>query len=114
MPTLDELRRRGHSYRNFDPYEVANLMDESGRGEGRQFLGWVESGRMQPMLKATFDFYVPLDPDERKMFWRRNPDLMRWTVVYAISEHLNTLTQFKPDDVTLWKEGSAPGPLDIA
>lgn len=113
MPTLNELRRRGHSYRNFEPHEVMQLMKEEGRGAGRQFLAFMESGRYETMLDAAHDMYVRLDADEAKTFWRRNPDLMRWVMVWGVSEHLNPATKHKPDDIELYPEGDGPLPSEI-
>lgn len=48
----------------------------------------IESGRMQPMLKAGFYFMAALDPDELKTFTQRNPGIVQWISTYAFAEDL--------------------------
>lgn len=88
-PTMNDLRIRGHSYRNFEPAEM------------RDFLGYIESGRFKPLLEAVSKFYRALDPDERRRFWKRNPGLMAWVRVYNRAEDLRVWDEYAPGG---WKE----------
>lgn len=94
---------RGHSWRGWEPAELRQKVQEGEmtKTELRETLKFIEGGRFEPMLEATHKFYIPLDPDERKEFWRRNPDLMRWVNVWAIANTLNRATTHKPKGVPL-------------
>jgi len=113
MVTLNELRKRGHSYRNFEPYEIAQLMTDQSRDTGREFLAWMEGGRFQPMCKQVWNMSKSLDIDEIETFWRRNPDVMRWATIWAVSETVSLPNRFKPDGIPMYPRGNAPLPQDI-
>lgn len=101
-PKIQELRQRGHSYRNFTPSEIRELLedDDIPNDQIRDFFEFMESGRFRPMLKSTHKMFAALDPDEAEAFWRRNPDLMAWVNTWAKSE-----------DLIDWAE--QPGLIDI-
>lgn len=98
-PSPDELFQditwRPHSWRNYEPDEFIQLLESDyNKGEIRTELGVIESGRFKDMLKEAYNFFGPLDQDEKEEFYRRNPDLVRWLEVYARSEDLQ-----KPSNV---------------
>ena len=115
---VSDMASRRRSYRNWTPQEFQEVLDmeviELSRGLAReidyqnaeirenidfphevpakevvrQLLSRVEGGRFQEMLSEMMSFYAPLDPDERRMFSRRNPGLTMWLSVFGESEHL--------------------------
>jgi len=103
--TSEELRRRPHSYRGFEPREFDTVIDREGVEAAREALGRVEAGRWEEMLKAVHDAYVPLDGErgkrsnERAQMWRRNPGLLHWVGVWARMNYLSDPRADKPDDV---------------
>lgn len=99
-----DMIRRGHSWRGWEPAELRKEAKRGNDQEVREVLEFIEDGRFRPILKAIHSFYVRLDVDERKEFWRRNPDLMRWVNVFGVAEHLNKATTHKPADVALVPE----------
>lgn len=115
--TASEFRRRGHSYRNHEPHEFWHAMaahvnnPETGlsRPAARDILGYLEGGRFDPMLEATSKVYRALDPDERREFWRRNPDLMEWTCVWNVAQDLMDWRTERPSDAPP-PDPDVPGP----
>jgi len=109
---------RRRSYRNWTPQEFERLLDQEEMGVTagqareiglrtteirdeidfptdfttkeivRELLERIEAGRFLPMLADGMTFFSPLDPDERRMFSRRNPGVMMWISVYGESNHL--------------------------
>lgn len=97
--TPQELRRRGHSYRNFEPEDVDAIIDSEGDAAAREFLDFIESGRWAPLLRALHKAYIPLDTDEQNTLWRRNPDLLSWAGVWARANDQYDPRNDRPDDV---------------
>lgn len=60
--------RATHSYRNFRPVEVANLIYYTDRATGRGVLDYIESGRLEPALAETTNMVVAMDLDEIRDF----------------------------------------------
>lgn len=86
---LRDIALRGHSYRNYDPEEFL-LLSNAGINKGtlRTELDVIEDGRFNEMLNEAYNFWIPLDPDEKEMFAERNPDLLDWLEVYATLEEV--------------------------
>lgn len=63
-------------------------VEEEGQLVARAILERIEAGRFEPMLSKGFYFFGALDPDERRMFGRRNPGLVMWISAYGESNHL--------------------------
>lgn len=91
------IDRRSHSWRNFEPQEVIDFAHEESKYDGRVLLDYIEGGRFQPMLKAGYDFFIQLDPDERRAFADRNQDFVDWLGAFAFCEGLNRISR----DVTV-------------
>jgi hypothetical protein len=115
---LKDMAFRRRSYRNWtpqefreiienDPYELSpgmlaeldiytaearedidSAIEVAGRQVSRKLLERVEAGRFEPVLSEAHNFFSPLDPDERRMFARRNPGLLMWVSAYGFSHHL--------------------------
>lgn len=92
---LQDLRSRGHSYRNFEPGEVLDILDYADENEDydlqadvRDFLRFMEDGRFRAMLDEAHNMIARLDPDEVADFRESNPDLARWVNVFARAEDL--------------------------
>lgn len=95
------LDRRGHSYRNYKPkdfieYAIGddNGLDEEKYVEARMVLRRMEGRRFHPMLDKISMMFSRLDPDEKKMFARKNPGLTKWIGVYGFLEELNTYEEY--------------------
>lgn len=82
MVSAHELGMRSHSYRNFEPQEFVDALDESDRSLVLEALERVESGRFEPMLEKASVFFAKLDRDEKDTFTRRNPGLVMWMSVW--------------------------------
>lgn len=90
-PTPEELFRditlKSHSWRNYEPDEFIQLLESDfPKDKIREELDVMESGRFNKMLESAYKFYIHLDLDEKKEFYRRNPDLVRWLEVYGRAE----------------------------
>jgi len=81
---FDDIKRRSHSYRNYEPEEFFYLAEseEIGDEELLNEMRLIEGQRLIPMLDEIYSFFIPLDLDERKTFNERNPDLMAWVEAY--------------------------------
>jgi len=94
-PIPNELQRRGHSYRNYDPQEFldagAAALTEAIENDGqigeeihetqqglRSAFGRIEAGRFKGFLMPLSRMFAALDADEQEMFTRRNPGLVEW------------------------------------
>lgn len=103
--TSEELLRRPHSYREYEPREFDTVIDREGVEAAREALDRVEAGRWAEMLKGVHDAYVPLDgargrrSNERARMWRNNPGLLHWVGVWARANFLSDPRADKPDDV---------------
>lgn len=86
--TAEELLRRPHSYRGFSPQLIDAVIDTENKTEARRVLQFIEDGRWDDMLADLHTAYVPLDPDEREMFWKRNPGLLSWVGAWARANDL--------------------------
>lgn len=87
---VNELTYRGHSYRNFEPSEIRELLEDENvpNGDIREFFEFMESGRFEPMLYHTHKMFCSLDVDECETFWKNNPELLAWVSVWGKSEDL--------------------------
>lgn len=85
---------RAHSYRNFEPDEFVEALEEDSQTEVRSALQRVESGRFAPFLEQTSAFFSRLDQDEQETFTRRNPGLVRWMSAYNILHDYNPYADF--------------------
>lgn len=81
---FDDIKRRTHSYRNYEPEEFFYLAEseEIGDGELLDEFKMIEGQRIVPMLDEAYNFFKVLDPDEMRTFNERNPDLMAWMEAY--------------------------------
>jgi len=100
--------RATHSYRNFRPVEVANLIYYTDRATGRGVLDYIESGRLEPALAETTNMVVAMDLDEIRDFWRGSPEWARWCSVWAVANHYASPSVAVPSDVPLWPNGDGP------
>lgn len=107
-PTVQSRIRVTHSYRNFRPVEVANLIYATNRANGRAVLEYIESGRLEPALSASTNMVVRMDLDEIRDFWRENPEWARWCSVWAVANRYASPTLAVPSDVPLWATGDGP------
>jgi len=98
---MEEIGARPHSYRNWDPDEIARIAFQEGEYTAREWLQYIEAGRFNEMLEAIHKMYVPLDADERETFWKRNPSVMVWVHVWAILNAQLSPRAAAPDDVEL-------------
>lgn len=81
---LDDIKRRPHSYRNYEPQEFIYLIEEGENiREIRPALRRIEDGRFHTMLEKAHRFWFPLDQDEMELYAERNPRLIQWLEVYA-------------------------------
>lgn len=96
--TARDLTMRGHSWRNYDPEEFLEAADMDGKVRAREELRAVESGRFYEFLKAGHKFFAPLDPDERREWAERNPDVMDWIGVWGYLEDLTTFPEYTDID----------------
>ena len=88
-PVPTELNTRPHSYRGYSPEEFIQLVEQGvSKRDLRPELRDIEAGRFNDMLKEAYDFWVPLDLDEKEMFNKRNPELVAWLETYAVLEEL--------------------------
>lgn len=99
-PTVQELKDRTHSWREYDPAEFeALLLQGASSREINEALNSMErsrsGSRFTPMLDETHKFFRALDADERKEFWDKNPNLMRWTTIWAASQDLMTFPKYR-------------------
>jgi len=97
-----------HSYRNFNPVEVANLIYRTDRATGRAVLDYIESGRFEPALAETTNMVVAMDLDEIRDFWRGSPEWARWCSVWAVANRYASPAMAVPRDVSLWPNGDGP------
>lgn len=82
MPTAQDLIDRTHSYRNHEPQDYIDALENSSDEAVMAALGRLEGGRFEPLLATTSKFFFKLDRDEMETFTRRNPDLVRWMSVW--------------------------------
>lgn len=92
--TTNDLLRRTHSWRNYDPEEFVEAARVDGKVNARQELKAVEGGRFYPFLKAGHKFFRALDPDEMQSWANQNPEMMKWIGVYGYLEDLITWPQY--------------------
>jgi len=90
-----EIGFRSAEIRDTMREEGAFPIDADAKEVSRELLGRVEAGRFEPMLSELMTFFSRLDPDERRMFSRRNPGLIMWLSVYGESNHLIHREQLK-------------------
>jgi hypothetical protein len=90
-----EIGFRSAEIRDTMREEGAFPIDADSKEVSRELLGRVEAGRFEPMLSELMTFFSRLDPDERRMFSRRNPGLIMWLSVYGESNHLIHREQLK-------------------
>jgi hypothetical protein len=84
-----DVQFRPHSYREWSPEEFLEWQNQGiPPAELRDEMRFIESGRMDNMLKALHKFWIPLDPDEKETFSQRNPGLMQWLEAWASLEGL--------------------------
>lgn len=95
--TAQDLTMRGQQYRNFDPGEVAAVIDNQGIEAGQRVLRFIESARFEPFLSATSKFFDRLDRDEQDTFTQRNPDVVQWMTVWNESEEFNPLDDLRSE-----------------
>lgn len=99
----DIVLGQGHSYRNFNPLEIAEIVENDDltlheqQQELQQVLSFIESARLRDFCERTFAFFIKLDRDEKELFTRRNPDLMQWVSVWGLSQEAT-------DPLTEWRE----------
>lgn len=93
-PTAQDLRARGHPYRNFHPHEVRTVFQSQGMDAGGSVLGFIEGGRFDPFLESLSEFFFKLDDDEKELFTQRNPDAVQWMSVWNDVEGLNPYPAF--------------------
>lgn len=98
LTTVYDLRKRSHSWRNYGPDEFVEAAIADGKVEARTELSAVESGRFEPMLEAGSKFFRALDPDERREFANRNPDMMRWLGAWNMLQDLNPWNEYHDRD----------------
>lgn len=106
-PLIDDLGERRRSYRNFTPQDFREVwMDAAGdhtqEALVRNLWKRIESNRFRPVLRFGHKFFTPLDPDERRSWARRNPGLIEWISVWAMTEHLanaEEIPDVSPEDL---------------
>lgn len=107
IPTVTnrELRRRGHSYRNFEPLEIHGVIETEDRQAARAALQFIEAGRWNDMLAEVHNTYHPLDgsggrrSNERERMWRRHPQMLHWVGAWARANHQTNPLRDKPADI---------------
>lgn len=92
--TRRDIQKQTHSWRNFEPEQFIEVAKTDGEANAREALKYVEDGRFYPMLKEAYNFFIPLDPDEKREWVNRNSDMAEWVGVYAALEHLNPYTDY--------------------
>lgn len=95
MPTAQELILRGQQYRNYEPQEFWDALDNSGEAETRDALHSIEADRFWPLLEAVSDMFFKLDNDERDLFTDRNPGLVEWMSVWNAANGLNPYRRWR-------------------
>lgn len=91
----NELRRKTHSIRNWEPdmildlWELAETYDQ--QVKVRKLLKFIEAGRFYKALKNTRKFAVALDIDELKMFKEGDRWMYRWLKAYTTVEEVGPL-----------------------
>jgi len=99
-PVPVDLTTRPHSYRGYEPEEFMNLLEEGvSKSDLRTELKVIESRRFYDMLKETYDFWVPLDLDEKELFYSRSKHIVEWLEVYATLEDLRRPSEDVPVSV---------------
>lgn len=96
--TARDLTMRSHSWRNYEPEEFIEAAKADGKVNAREELRTVEGGRFYPLLEAGHKFFTPLDPDERREWAKRNPDMMEWIAVWGYLEDLNYFPDYSGID----------------
>ena len=94
---MEDLMRRGHSYRNVRPAEVLVATERDGKRVMGEFWEFIESGRFEAVLEATHRFFAHLDEEEKEYFWTHNPDLMDWTSVWGYTKTRAPYRDDRPD-----------------
>jgi len=97
-----------HSYRNFSPAEVANLIRATDRATGRKVLNYIESGRFEPALERSHNVYALLDLDEQQDYWRGSPEWTRWMSVWAFANWMLNPVKALPNGIPLWANNDGP------
>jgi len=97
-----------HSYRNFSPVDVANLIYATDRLAGRKVLNYIESGRFEPALDRSHNMIVRMDLDEIRDYWRGSPEWTRWVSVWAVANRASSPVMALPRDVPLWPNDDGP------
>jgi len=97
-----------HSYRNFTPVQVANLIYETDRLTGRKVLNYIESGRFEPALDESHAMFSLLDLDEQQDYWRGSPEWTRWVSVWALANWASSPVKSLPSDIRLWPNNDGP------
>ena len=82
----------------YEEESPGTTIEAAPRDISRGLLHRVEDHRFDDMLKAWHNAYAPLDPDERKMFSRRNPGLIMWLSAYGKGHHLIWGEQLTPHE----------------
>lgn len=95
-----DLTDRTHSYRNYRPQDFVEYPIEDGKFiadkyiDARKVFRRMESGRFHDMMDKTSRFFASLDPDEKRMWANRNPDMMEWIGTFGYIEELNTFEEY--------------------
>lgn len=119
MVTAADLNLRTHSYRNFQPHEFLDALDESPRNKVKGALKRLESRRLYGFLDALSIMFGHLDRDEKVLFTRRNPGLVLWMNAYneveelvAYPELVEVAEGMLDSETGLLKEGAAVPPFE--
>lgn len=94
----EEFISRGHSWRNFEAEEFAEAWEEAESREEeieiREAFEFIEDGRFAEMVDASYEFFLRLDPDERRKWAEENEELIEWVGVRGKIHHQNTLEKY--------------------
>lgn len=82
--SLDAFRYPGHSYRNFVPADLTELLENTDRKTALAGVRFIESTRFEPMVIAADELVAGLHPEDRPKWIARNPDLTEYVVAYRL------------------------------
>jgi len=95
---LEDMLRRGHSSRKFDPEEFRTAWRQTAthddRADVRTALKRIDGGRFYHFLDAGHDVFAHYDLDSSEQFADDHPELMEWLQVFGMCEDLAQFTDY--------------------
>lgn len=118
MTTLNDVTRKGHSYRGHEPEDIIAIVENDDLKpleqleQAQEAINFIEGARWGPFLDGLSRFFDRLDRDEQELFTRRNPDLVRWISARNRAHEQDPITRwFELAGENLSADGAIDPPL---